>query len=332
MIASPSPASIAHAVRALQQGQLLGLPTETVYGLAADACNGAAVDQIFTRKGRPKGHPLIVHVVDAAAATYFAADVPDFAAQLMQAFWPGPLTVILPRRAGVAETAAAGHPTIGLRCPSHPVAQQLLQAALAAQPPVYGVAAPSANPFGRISPTSAAHVGDSLGEDLLILDGGDCSVGIESTIVDCTRSRPIILRPGAITAAQVAQATGSAACTGEQPADDAPAPHAPGTLTAHYAPNAKVRLMDGQAIQAALDVLGSDAGHIALYTRQRMHAADTVLQRRMPAQPEAAAQQLFRTLRELDAAGVALIWVETPPGDPAWDGVRDRLQRAAASS
>ena len=208
MILSASHAAIAQAAQALHDGQLVGLPTETVYGLAANATDDAAVAKIFVAKGRPSDHPLIVHVASVAQVPLFAAQVPDFAQKLMAAFWPGPLTLILPRKSGVAAASAGGQDSIGLRCPSHPVAQALLQAAWALG--VSGVSAPSANRFGRVSPTTAAHVQSELGSDLLILDGGDCEVGIESTIIDCTRGEPVLLRPGQITRAQIEAACGRA--------------------------------------------------------------------------------------------------------------------------
>ena len=324
------PAAIAAAAQALQRGELLGLPTETVYGLAADAANPAAVAQIFAAKGRPSDHPLIVHVADASGVDHFAQNVPDFARQLMQAFWPGPLTLILPRRPEVGAAAAGGQDSIGLRCPAHPVSQALLLAARAAG--VHGVAAPSANKFGRVSPTTAAHVRDEFGDSLLVLDGGACPVGIESTIIDCTRGAPVLLRPGQITREQVQAACGLPLLSKEALAT--PAPRASGTLESHYAPNAKVRLMDAQALQAALDVLGRDlAGPatIAVYARTVLRLPSAhVLYRRMPDDAAATAQQLFAVLREFDAAGVKLIWIESPPETAAWEGVRDRLSRAAA--
>lgn len=340
MLDGRAPASIAQGAAALKAGQLLGMPTETVYGLGADAANEAAVAKIFAAKGRPGDHPLIVHVADAASVTHFAASVPDFAHQLMQAFWPGPLTLILPRRPGVGAAAAGGQDSIGLRCPSHPVAQALLRACR--ELGVLGVAAPSANKFGRVSPTTAAHVQGEFGDDLLILDGGACDVGIESTIIDCTRGAPVLLRPGAITREQVQATCGQKALSKEEVAALAvPAPRASGTLESHYAPNARVRLMDARALQAALDVLGQDidgagaAGGtgptIAIYSRVILQTPSArVLYRRMPDDAAATAQQLFAVLREFDAQGVKLIWVETPPDTPEWEGVRDRLQRASA--
>lgn len=326
------PSSLAAAAHALRAGSLVGMPTETVYGLAADAECEAAVAQVFAAKGRPSDHPLIVHVAGAAALDHFSCDVPDFARALVERFWPGPLTIIVPRRAGVAAAAAGGQDSIGLRCPAHPVAQALLAACATPGPgerAVLGLAAPSANRFGRVSPTTAQHVQEELGEALLVLDGGACQVGIESAIVDCTRGAPVLLRPGAIPRAQI-----EAACAqpllSPQDVPDA-APRASGTLESHYAPNAQVRLMDARALQAGLDVLGADAAHLAVYARSPVRSASArVLLRRMPDDADTTAQQLFAALRAFDAAGVRLIWVETPPETPDWEGVRDRLQRAAA--
>ena len=332
-----NPSAIATAARALRSGALLGLPTETVYGLAADASSDAAVAQIFAAKGRPSDHPLIVHVADAAGIAHFASDVPAFAQKLVDAFWPGPLTLILPRLSGVATAATGGQDSVGLRCPAHPVAHALLvacaapaDAAVPGDAPVWGVAAPSANRFGRVSPTTAQHVQDELGEALLVLDGGPCQVGIESTIVDCTRGVPVLLRPGAITREQIQQACGMVPLSKE----DLPhhTPRASGTLEAHYAPAAKVRLMDAKALQTGLDLLGAEAAHIAVYARAALRTPSSKLvMRRMPDDASAAAQQLFAALRAFDDQGVKLIWIETPPATPEWEGVRDRLQRAAAA-
>lgn len=366
--------SLAAGAQCIRAGGLLGLPTETVYGLAADADNDAAVAQIFTAKGRPADHPLIVHVADASAVAHYASEVPDFAQALMAAFWPGPLTLILPRRPGIANAAAGGNPTVGLRCPSHPVAQALLhtllggpqvhrglkegqrpgasassdvhEKELASDPHrssrVWGLAAPSANQFGRVSPTTAAHVQGEFGDALLILDGGPCSVGIESSIVDCTRGQPVLLRPGAITPQQIEAVCDMPVRQKDALADQkAPAPKASGTLESHYAPRARVRLMAAASLQAELDALAApvprvDAAQrsaspdIAVWSRSDVRLpAGRVIGQVMPTDPTAAAQQLFATLRELDALGVSQIWVEAPPASPDWDGVRDRLQRAA---
>ena len=328
MLDGRSPDAIAAAVQTLRAGELIGLPTETVYGLAADAGSDVAVARIFAAKGRPANHPLIVHVADASGVDHFAASVPDFARRLIDAFWPGPLTLILPRRPGVGAAAAGGQDSIGLRCPSHPVAQALLRACAAQG--VHGLAAPSANAFGRVSPTTAAHVQAGLGDALLVLDGGACDVGIESTIVDCTRGAPVLLRPGGIDRTQV-----EAVC-GQRLRDrgelGGSVPRASGTLLAHYAPSAPLRLMDAKALQTALDLLGADAAHIALYARTPLKTRSNRVEcRRMPDDAAATAQQLFAVLRDFDARGVRLIWVETPPDTPEWEAVRDRLSRAAAA-
>lgn len=324
---SAQPSAIARAADALAAGQLIGLPTETVYGLAADAGNPQAVRAIFSAKGRPASHPLIVHVASASALPHFAASWPPFAQKLIDAFWPGPLTLILPRRAGSADTAAGGQPSIGLRCPAHPAAQSLLAACAARG--IQGLAAPSANRFGRVSPTTAAHVAAEF-PDLLVLDGGPCGVGIESAIVDCTRSAPVLLRPGQLGRAAIERALGRRLLL---PADlPGPAPQAPGTLSAHYAPQAKLRLMNAKMLQTALDLLGADARHIAVWSRTPLKSASShILLRRMPDDADTTAHELFAALRGFDAAAVRLIWVEAPPADPAWDGVRDRLARAAAT-
>jgi L-threonylcarbamoyladenylate synthase len=350
-------ASIAQAAEVIVAGGLVGLPTETVYGLAADAANEAAVAKIFTAKGRPSEHPLIVHVSDAASASRFASQIPEFAQKLMDTFWPGPLTLILPRRPEIAAAAAGGQTSVGLRCPSHPVALALLKAC--SQRGIHGLAAPSANQFGRVSPTTAAHVQGEFGDELLILNGGACSVGIESTIVDCSRGMPVLLRPGVLTVTQIEFACGQNLLLNNElsrqeirrpevdlmPLEDAPreglaeapravmeaAPRASGMLESHYAPKAKLRLMDAKALQTALDILGTDAKNIAVYSRQQMHSASTnILFRRMPEDAALAAQQLFATLRDLDQPDIKLIWVETPPEVAVWDGVRDRVTRAAA--
>lgn len=334
MILSANEAAIAQAAQAVCDGQLLGLPTETVYGLAANASDDAAVSQIFVAKGRPADHPLIVHVASKAQVPLFAAQVPEFAQALMGAFWPGPLTLILPRQPGVATASAGGQDSIGLRCPSHPVAQALLRACLPLG--VLGVSAPSANRFGRVSPTRAAHVQSELGPDLLILDGGDCAVGIESTIIDCTRGEPVLLRPGHITRGQIEAACGRAVLDKDagQEAMGQPAPRASGTLASHYAPRAKVRLMSADDIDHKLQALGPHANNLGLWSAKRPGAdlaqGAGVLWREQPASAELAAHDLFGVLRDLDARGVTQIWVQQPPDTPEWEGVRDRLQRAAA--
>ena len=317
----------------------MGLPTETVYGLAADACSDAAVAQIFATKGRPADHPLIVHVAamdgGMSGMAYFAHHAPPFAKQLMAAFWPGPLTLILPRRSGVATAAAGGHNTVGLRCPAHAAAQAVLAALrrpLHGEAVVWGVAAPSANRFGRVSPTTAAHVRAELGDALLVLDAGPCALGIESTIIDCTRPVPVLLRPGSIGAAEIEEACGLKLALSA----GSPAPRAPGTLASHYAPHAHVRLMDAQALQQAIDQWVHDSSpaalaSVAIYARTPLKLVDQrVLIQAMPQTAHDVAHELFAVLRALDATGVDQIWIQAPPEDAVWDGVRDRLQRASA--
>jgi L-threonylcarbamoyladenylate synthase len=328
LLDAQDPQSIERAAQALADGALVAFPTETVYGLGARADDDAAVARIFAAKGRPPDHPLIVHVVDAAAAQRFAADLPPVARRLMQAFWPGPLTVIVPRAAHIAAAAAGGQGTIGLRCPAHPLAHALLAAAAAHGVP--GVAAPSANRFGRISATHAEHVRDEFGDALLVLDGGACALGIESSIVDCSRGGAVLLRPGSLTRAQIEAAAGVA--LGER---DAAAPRASGTLAAHYAPRAKLRLMPAAMLRTALEVWREGGGNkaattLAVYSRS-VPAPRGIRHRQMPGDAAQVAHELFSVLRELDDEGVQLIWVEQPPDTPDWEGVRDRLQRAAAA-
>lgn len=317
------PRAIQAAAERLAAGELLGLPTETVYGLAARADRDEAVAKIFAAKGRPSDHPLIVHVLDAAAAEPFAGHLPVAARRLMEAFWPGPLTVIVPRQPGMAEAAAGGHATVALRSPAHPVARAVMAAARDLG--VHGLAAPSANRFGRVSPTRARHVVEEFGPGLMVLDGGACEVGIESTIVDCSRARPALLRPGLIGRPRIE------AALGEPLADpDGGAPKASGTLAAHYAPSAHVRLLTPEALTARVAAAAAGAGleGVAVYSRAQLPAWRW---QALPADPAAAAHELFAVLRALDAAGAREIWVEAPPRDSAWDGVRDRLSRAAAA-
>ncbi|MFL6697745.1 MAG: L-threonylcarbamoyladenylate synthase [Vitreoscilla sp.] len=318
-------AAVQSAAAELAAGQLVAFPTETVYGLGARADDDAAVGRIFAAKGRPADHPLIVHVVDVAAARAFAGEWPAAAQKLADAFWPGPLTVIVPRRSGMGTASAAGQTSIGLRCPAHPVARALLAATAALG--VAGVSGPSANRFGRISPTTAAHVHEDFGDDFTIIDGGECDAGIESAIVDCSRGVPALLRPGVLTREQLEAALG-------QPLREAglDAPRASGTLEAHYAPRAKLRLMPADQLRVALGVLAkSSVNPVAVYFRTVTPDRSVRAYRAMPDNPIAAAHELFAALRELDASGASLIWVETPPDAPAWEGVRDRLQRAAAA-
>jgi L-threonylcarbamoyladenylate synthase len=321
IVSGSSSEAIEQAAQRLADGGLVALPTETVYGLAARADDDAAVAQIFAAKGRPADHPLIVHVSGRDDASVFAAELNQQAVRLIDAFWPGPLTVIVRRRDGSANAAAAGLPTLALRSPAHPVARALL--ARCAQLGVRGLAAPSANRFGRVSPTTAAHVRDEFGDELLVLDGGACPLGIESAIVDCSHDAPALLRPGVLSREQIEQSLGRSLHEA-----NAASPRVPGTLEAHYAPRATLRLMDAEQLKAALQVLPSAMKGLAVYSRSapRRHP----LVRVMPDDPKAVAQELFAVLREFDDQGVKLIWVEQPPDTAPWEGVNDRLQRAAA--
>ena len=316
------------AVELLRAGELVAFPTETVYGLGADATNPAAVARIFAAKGRPADHPLIVHLAGHDAVDRWAEEVPAVAWELMEAFWPGPLTLILKKQAWVPSTVTGGQDTVGLRVPGHPVALELLRR-FAADGGPGGIAAPSANRFGHISPTTAAHVGEELGDRVaLILDGGPCTVGIESTIVDCSRGAPVILRPGHISAAHVE------VVSGVQPRLVAGgAPRVPGALEAHYAPQTPLRMVAGERL---IDFLGAQRKQGArcgvIGHSQPPQAGVPHLWRLLSADPVAYAHDLYAALRDMDHADVALIVVEAPPDRPEWAAVTDRLRRAAAGS
>jgi len=317
-------AAVRQAALQLAAGELVAFATETVYGLGARADDAQAVARIFAAKGRPADHPLIVHVADDHAVAQFAAQVPPAARRLMAAFWPGPLTLILPRRPDIAAAAAGGQDSIGLRLPAHPVALALLREA--ARLGVPGVAAPSANRFGRVSPTRAEHVRDEFGDALPVLDGGPCEIGIESTIIDCTRAQPALLRPGQLGSRAIEAVLGQPLA-----APDATSPRASGTLASHYAPAAPVHLFEAVASRHPWDVgAAGPAGVVAVYSRVAPPAGPAWLHKAMPTDAAAVAHELFAVLRDFDAAGASAIWVERPPPGPDWDGVRDRLQRAAA--
>lgn len=316
-IAAPTPEAIAHAAHLLQAGRLVAFPTETVYGLGANARDPDAVQGIFAAKGRPSSHPLIVHVATAAAIDEWASHVPASARALADAFWPGPLTLILRRRSGVPDAVTGGQDTVGLRVPSHPVAQALLVAFRG------GVAGPSANRFGRISPTSARHVADDLGLRVdLILDGGDCPVGIESTIVACLDDRPMLLRPGGIGVEALTRVLGQA-----PRAHEADAPRASGTLAAHYAPATPASLVAPDELRAQVQPpAASTLAVLARTVEAPPSFAGTWIA--APVGPEAYAHDLYANLRKLDRSGARRILVEAPPDAPAWWPVADRLRRA----
>ena len=326
----PSAADYARAVELLCAGELVAFPTETVYGLGADAANPAAVAKIFAAKGRPADHPLIVHLAGHDAVDHWAEQVPPVAWELMETFWPGPLTLILKKRAWVPSTVTGGQDTVGLRVPGHPVALELLRRFAAASGEHAGIAAPSANRFGRISPTTAAHVQEELGERIsLILDGGPCKVGIESTIVDCSRGEPVVLRPGHIAPAHLEAVLGR--CPAIETATCAP--RVSGSLEAHYAPQTPMRLVAGPRLLDFLNAQrhkGDRCGVIG--HSQPPQAGMPHLWRMLPADPVGYAHDLYAALREMDHAGVSSIAVEALPDGAAWAAVADRLRRAVAGS
>ncbi len=321
---SNSDLSVASAARLLIRGELVAFPTETVYGLGADASNPAAVAAIFTLKGRPRGHPLIVHLAAGAdPAAYFAKHVPALAYRLIERFWPGPLTLVLERQDGHGSSAAGQQPSIGLRCPSHPMARELLLEA-ARQKPHIGLAAPSANRFGHVSPTSAAHVRAEFGADLAVLDGGPCPVGIESTILDLSRLDQVgavLLRPGSITRQMLAEVTGALPLDADQNA-----PRASGTLASHYAPVKPLQLATADAI----DRLPGDVGVWSFHPP--IDAARFAPWLIAPDHADAYARALYQVLRELDASPARSIAIERPPASAEWEAVNDRLKRAATVS
>ena len=332
----PDVGSIRAAAALLEEGKLVAFPTETVYGLGADAENPDAVRAIFAAKGRPADHPLIVHIARNADLQHWVRKVPLQAQQLIDAFWPGPLTLILPRAPQVPALVAGGQDSIGLRCPSHPVAQALLAAFKHGQG---GIAGPSANRFGHVSPTTAQHVIDEFGLPgvssdsplACVLDGGQSDVGIESTIIDLSRLTThgaVLLRPGRISAAQIAEVLG------DMPAmPDRAAPRVSGSLDAHYAPSTPLALVATEQLPELMQLLSARGRRFALmyYTQDTTNSQAAV---RLPlsADPQAYAHALYATLRMLDMKSCELILVEQPPQDERWQGVNDRLRRAAFDS
>jgi L-threonylcarbamoyladenylate synthase len=328
------------AVAALQAGELVAFPTETVYGLGADASNPAAVAKIFAAKGRPADHPLIVHLPGADALEHWAREIPEAAYKLAAAFWPGPLTLILKRQPQVPDAVTGGQDTVGLRVPDHRLALALLRSFDDVQGNIgAGLAAPSANRFGRISPTTSAHVREELGERVqVILDGGPCQVGIESTIVDLSGGQPRILRPGAIGREALERVLGQPLDTQTQPASDTTTPRVSGALAAHYAPRTPLRLVSAADLPSVLNAAlqaGQRCAVLALQAQQPAEPAKLSSNYRWLQMTDRAAdyaQALYATLRRCDAEQLDLILLETPPGDEAWRAVNDRLQRAACGS
>lgn len=319
--------AIARAAAVLRAGGLVAVPTETVYGLAADADNPRAVRAIFEAKGRPADHPVIVHVSGVTDLASWAVRVPESALTLAQAFWPGPLTMVLERSARAHDGLTGGQPTVGLRAPAHPWVRALLAEFGGA------LAAPSANRFGRISPTTAEHVRSDLGERPegcvdLILDGGPCPLGIESTIVDLTGRVPRLLRPGSITPAQLGAALGFA-IEGDELAD---VPRVPGRLEQHYAPRTPLELVPAPRIALRVRELAPQALAVLAGSDRDERAANVKLHLKAAAGPEQFAHDLYAHLHRLDRAGADRILIAEPPAGPEWDAIRDRLHKAAAGS
>ncbi|MDO4682341.1 MAG: L-threonylcarbamoyladenylate synthase [Lautropia sp.] len=320
------------AVEALRAGGVVGLPTETVYGLAANAADEAAVASIYRIKGRPADHPLIVHVADIDAARQWAEWTPA-AQRLAEAFWPGPLSLVLRRRQEAPAWACGGQPTIALRSSSHPVFQALMRALKPFG--ITGLAAPSANPFGRISPSRAAHVRAGLGEAVpVVLEGGSAEIGLESTIVDLSRDVPVLLRPGHISLAALEQCLGEPVRAADLLAlagEDADAPRVPGALPSHYAPSVPVLLLDADQLGAALAEARQEGEAVALWSTRPPEPQAGLFWRRRPVDAAGAARDLYDTLHQLDALPVSRILVERPLAGPDWRALNDRLERAAAA-
>ena len=300
----------------------MAFPTETVYGLGADATNVHAVAKIFLLKGRPTEHPLIVHVADAAALERWCVDIPEGARALTSRFWPGPLTLILRKSPAIPPIVTGGQGTVGMRCPSHPQAQALLREF--AKVGSGAIAAPSANKFGHVSPTTAQHVRDEFREDLCLIDGGECEVGLESTILDLSRGEPVLLRPGAVTRADIATVLG--AVPRERDAD---APRASGTLAAHYAPRTALAVLGAVDFEAEIS---GRANLAVLAFGEAPAGANVVSWINAPADPVRYGHDLYANLRRLDGSGAKRIVVQSPPAGSAWEAVNDRLSRAAAGT
>lgn len=321
-IARDKSGTTALASALLQEGGVVAFPTETVYGLGADAENSEAVRRIFRIKGRPADHPLIVHLAGVSSIDYWARQIPDIALRLAERFWPGPLTIVLRRTSRVSDLVTGGLDTVGIRVPAHPVAQSLLQEFAG------GIAAPSANRFGRISPTCAEHVREELGSGPdLILDGGDCQVGLESTIITLAGDRPLLLRPGGISIAELNEVIGEEVELLGQPD---PAQRAPGSHAVHYAPLTPACVISTKELQSMVSCHVSAGHSVATLCFSETdpaggQAAGSVL---MPNNPVGYARALYAALRRLDTAGYDMILVEDPPKTEPWRAIRDRIQRA----
>ena len=320
---SDSPAGLDRAAALLRAGKLVAFPTETVYGLGADAGNPEAVAAIFRAKGRPADHPVIVHLPSVDVLPQWAADIPDSARRLAGMFWPGPLTLVLRRARGVPDAITGGQDTVGLRVPGNRVALALLRAFGGA------LAAPSANRFGHISPTTADHVEQEFGDEVAaVVDGGRCSVGVESTILDLTGDRPRLLRPGMIRVDALEAELGEPLVR----IRDEEGPRASGRLVSHYAPRARLELVAGDALDARrLACIRAGESVVVLSRRVSPPAAEGSSWIEMPRQPVQFARALYADLRRADEGRPDRILVELPPESPGWEAISDRLRRAAAN-
>lgn len=309
---------VRRAAQILRAGGLVAFPTETVYGLGADASNPAAIERLYRVKGRPADHPVIVHFASPEDAFSFSREVPAAARTLAGRFWPGPLTLILKRSALARDFVTGGQDSVGLRVPSHPVARELLNNING------GIAAPSANRFGRVSPTSAAHVREDLGRDVdLVLDGGSSEIGIESTVLDLSGARVVLLRPGRITAQQIEKVLGA------KPSEKNPeSPRHSGGLERHYAPRTPARLVPTHVLDQEIHKLKNRVAVLA-FSRPDQRVATWL---RMPRDADRYARKLYGALRELDGAGCEAMLVEAPPDTAEWSAVNDRLQRACTKA
>jgi L-threonylcarbamoyladenylate synthase len=311
------------AVDALRDGELVAFPTETVYGLGANASNPAAVRKVFELKDRPASHPVIVHIDQAKYLKRWVRELSPDAEKLAAAFWPGPLTLVLPRAEAVHDVVTGGQDTVAIRIPSHPMARQLLDAFGG------GIAAPSANRYGRLSATRAEHVQDEFGDAVkVILDGGECQLGLESTIVSCLEGEVRLLRPGAIKLSQLRAVVGEV-----QIGANNAVPRVPGSAAAHYSPATPLSIVPGGELDALAKSLSEGGQRIAvLAQRLPLKTYETVTWVNAGKRAEAFGHDLYANLRTLDKAGCARILVQEVPGDERWDAIRDRLARAAVGA
>jgi L-threonylcarbamoyladenylate synthase len=310
------------AVQALRDGELVAFPTETVYGLGANAQNPAAVRKIFEAKGRPTTHPVIVHLDSPRFLHRWVREVPETATRLAERFWPGPLTMVMPRAANVHDIVTGGQDTVAIRVPSHPMAQQLLTAFGG------GIAAPSANRYGKLSPTRAEHVREELGDAVkVILDGGECQIGLESTIVSFEGQNVRLLRPGGVTAAQIRQVVGELLIGA-----NLESPRVPGGTPSHYAPTTPMAIVPAGEIDAHAAALSEGGRRVAvLAQRLPLKAHKYVTWINAGRRPEQYGHDLYANLRTLDKAGCQQILVQDVPEGEPWDAIRDRMLRAATS-